>query len=115
MVEAQSFEQPQSPEQHGGAAISPRLTRFNNIAMPHLDAAYNYARWLTLSERGAEDAVREAYIHAFRSFEHPGGGDTRAWILTIVRDACLAWLAGKRPLGNPPGDEDADADDGAQN
>ena len=115
MIEAQPLEQPQPPEQHRGAAISPRLTRFKDIAMPHLDAAYNYARWLTLSERGAEDAVQEAYFRAFRCFERPGDGDTRAWILMIVRDACLAWLAGNRPLGNPPADEHADAQDDAQN
>jgi RNA polymerase sigma-70 factor (ECF subfamily) len=75
----------------------PRLTRFNEIAVPHLDAAYNLARWLTRNEHDAEDVVQEAYMRAFRFFDGYRGGDARAWILKIVRHTCFTWLARNRP------------------
>ena len=62
-----------------------RLRRFNEIAVPHLDAAYNLARWLTRNEHDAEDVVQEAYLRAFKFFDGYRGGDARAWILKIVR------------------------------
>ena len=74
-----------------------RLTRFNEIAVPHLDAAYNLARWLTRNEHDAEDVVQEAYMRAFRFFDGYRGGDARAWILKIVRHTCFTWLSRNRP------------------
>jgi RNA polymerase sigma-70 factor (ECF subfamily) len=74
-----------------------RLRRFDEIAVPHLDAAYNLARWLTRNEHDAEDVVQEAYLRAFRFFDGYRGGDARAWILKIVRHTCFTWLARNRP------------------
>ena len=75
-----------------------RLARFNEIAVPHLDAAYNLARWLTRNEHDAEDVVQEAYLRAFRFFDGYRGGDARAWVLKIVRHTCFTWLARNRPV-----------------
>jgi RNA polymerase sigma factor (sigma-70 family) len=60
------------------------MTRF----LPHLDAAYNLARWLMRNEHDAEDAVQEAYLKAFRHQAGFRGHDGRAWLLAIVRNTC---------------------------
>jgi RNA polymerase sigma-70 factor, ECF subfamily len=65
---------------------------FADLLMPHLDASYNLARWLMRSPHDAEDVVQEAYLRAFRAFDRYRGGDARAWLLRIVRNACYAWL-----------------------
>ena len=65
--------------------------------MPHLDAAYNLARWLTRNEHDAEDVVQEAYLRAFRFFDGFHGSEGRAWLLTIVRNTCYTWLEKNRP------------------
>jgi RNA polymerase sigma factor (sigma-70 family) len=59
---------------------------FEEIVLPHLDAAFNYARWLTRNEADAEDVVQDAYLRAFRFFSSLRGEDARAWLLTIVRN-----------------------------
>src|SRR6185503_6768053 len=64
--------------------------------MPHLDAAYNLARWLTRNEHDARDMVQEAYLRAFKFFDSFRGGDARAWLLTTVRNTCYTWLAQNR-------------------
>jgi len=69
-------------------AESEKLARFEQIVIPHLDAAYNLARWLLRNEQDAEDAVQEAYLRAFRFFDTFEGGDGRPWLLAIVRNAC---------------------------
>lgn len=61
------------------------------MIVPHLDASYNLARWLTRSSADAEDIVQEAYLRAYRYFDTFTGEDGRAWILTIVRNTCLTW------------------------
>jgi len=66
--------------------------------LPHLDAAYNLARWLTRSAQGAEDVVQEACLRARQCFPGLCGGDGRSWLLTIVRDMCYSWLKQDRPL-----------------
>jgi RNA polymerase sigma-70 factor (ECF subfamily) len=58
------------------------------LLVPHLDAAYNLARWLMRNETDAEDLVQEAYLRAFNHFAGFRGGDGRAWLLTIVRNSC---------------------------
>ena len=71
---------------------------FEQEVLPHLDAAYNLARWLTRNEQDAQDVVQEAYIRAFRFFGAFRGGNARAWVLTIVRNTCYNWLQQNRPL-----------------
>jgi RNA polymerase sigma-70 factor, ECF subfamily len=70
---------------------------FEQTVLPHLDAAYNLARWLTRSEPEAEDMVQEAMLRALRSFDtFDTGRDARAWLLAIVRNCCRSWLRRKR-------------------
>lgn len=70
--------------------------RFEQLILPHLDAAYNLARWLTQNDQDAQDMVQEAYLRAFRSFQSFRGGDSRTWLLTIVRNTCYTWLHQQR-------------------
>jgi len=78
--------------------LSDELTarRFSAMAEPHLDAAYNLARWLTRNPHDADDVVQEAYLRAFRFFDGFRGGDGRAWLLTIVRNTCYTWMKENR-------------------
>jgi RNA polymerase sigma-70 factor (ECF subfamily) len=69
-----------------------KLTLFEQAIVPHLNAAYNLARWLTRNPDVAEDLVQEAYLRAFRFFDGFHGGDGRAWLLAVVRNTCLTWL-----------------------
>ena len=69
-----------------------KLALFEQTIIPHLDAAYKLARWLTRNQQDAEDVVQEAYLRAFRFFDGFQGGDGRAWILAVVRNTCLSWL-----------------------
>ena len=66
--------------------------RFEQMFLPHLDAAHNLARWLTRNGHDAEDLVQESYLRAFRFFGGFKGGDSRSWLLTIVRNTCYSWL-----------------------
>jgi len=59
---------------------------FEEIVLPHLDAAFNYARWLTKSDADAEDVVQDAYVRALRFFSSLRGDDARSWLFTIVRN-----------------------------
>ncbi|MGI8961683.1 MAG: sigma-70 family RNA polymerase sigma factor [Bryobacteraceae bacterium] len=75
-----------------------KIERFEQTVLPHLNAAYNLARWLTRNEHDAEDVVQESYLralHSFRSFQL--GRDGRAWLLKIVRNTCYTWLRKNRP------------------
>src|SRR5256714_5564999 len=76
-----------------------KVGRFEEIALPHLGAAYNLARWLLHNEHDAEDLVQEAFLRAFKSFSGYYGGNSRAWVLTIVRNTCYTWLQKNRVLG----------------
>ena len=71
--------------------------RFELLAMPHLDAAYNLARWLTRNDHDAQDVVQEALMRAMRYFGGFRGDNARAWLLQIVRHACFSWLKENRP------------------
>ena len=64
--------------------------------LPHLDAAYNLARWLLRDEQSARDVVQEASLRAFRFFDGLRGDDARPWLLGIVRNACYTWLRDSR-------------------
>ncbi len=93
-----------------------RLARFETALLPHLDAAYDLARWLTRDDRDADDVVQEAYLRALRYVDGLRGDDGRAWLLTIVRRTCYTWLARHRG-GHETATADADdvADDAAPN
>src|SRR5713226_7083246 len=67
------------------------LPNFEQAIFPHLDAAYNLARWLTRNEQDAEDVVQEACLRAFKFFDNFHGGDGRPWLLTIVRNTYYTW------------------------
>jgi RNA polymerase sigma factor (sigma-70 family) len=69
---------------------------FEETVVPHLDAAYNLARWLTRNDRDAEDVVQEAFLRALRHFHSFKGGDARPWLLAIVRNTCFTWLKQNR-------------------
>ena len=62
----------------------------------HLDAAYNFARWLTRDGRDAEDLVQEAYLRALKHFGTFKGGDARPWLLKIVRNTYYTWIRRNR-------------------
>jgi RNA polymerase sigma-70 factor (ECF subfamily) len=74
-----------------------RLAGFEQAILPHLDAAYNLARWLTHSDHDADDVVQEAFLRAFHFFDSFHGGDGRSWLLAIVRNTCYTWLKRNRP------------------
>lgn len=73
-----------------------KLPSFEKAVLPHLDAAYNLARWLLRNDADAEDVVQEASLRAFKFFGGYRGGDGRAWLLTIVRNTCYTWLQQNR-------------------
>ena len=94
-----AYNEPPAPEHQGTRSDMALL-------VPHLDAAYNLARWLMRNETDAEDLVQEAYLRAFRHFAGFRGGDGRAWLLTIVRNSCYDRLKQKGSRG-----QDADFDE----
>jgi RNA polymerase sigma-70 factor (ECF subfamily) len=71
--------------------------RFEQLVLPHVDAAFNLARWLLRSRADAEDVAQEALLRACRFFRGFDGGDARAWLLQIVRNTCYSWLDKNRP------------------
>lgn len=84
-----------------------KLAGFEELVLPHLDAAYNLARWLTRNDADAEDVVQEAYLRAFRFFGGFRGEDGRAWLLRIVRNTCYTWMQRNRsPELNLPLDDE---------
>jgi RNA polymerase sigma factor (sigma-70 family) len=78
-------------------------TEFEQLFLPHMDAAYNLARVLTGNAHDAEDVVQEAYLKAFRAFPRFHGKAGRPWFLTIVRNTSFSWLRDNR--GRPDGAE----------
>src|SRR5580700_9405960 len=76
---------------------SEEYARFTSVVLPHLDAAYNLARWLTGNRADAEDVVQDASLRAFRAIEQLNHGDPRIWLLKIVRNASYLWLRKNRP------------------
>lgn len=75
---------------------SAQKRRFELLALPHLDAAFNLARWLAGNPADAEDVVQDAYLRAFRYFETYRGDNIRVWLLAIVRTSFLTWLKQNR-------------------
>jgi RNA polymerase sigma-70 factor (ECF subfamily) len=82
-----------SPSEEKPLPIDPllgpsQLARFEQAVLPHLDSAYNLARWLTGNEHDAADVVQDAYLRAVKFFDSFRGGDARPWLITIVRRVC---------------------------
>jgi RNA polymerase sigma-70 factor, ECF subfamily len=72
--------------------------RFEELFLPHLDAAYNLARWIVRHDHNARDVVQNAYVRAFKGFKRfSGGAKSRAWFLTIVRNAAYDWIKKHAP------------------
>ena len=68
--------------------------------LPHLDAAYNLARWLAGNDHDAQDVAQEASLRAFKFFGSFRGENARAWLLSIVRNTFYTWLRKNRPAQN---------------
>ena len=82
------------------AVDAARLARFERAMLPHLDAAYNLARWLARSAQDADDVVQEACLRALSFFDGFHGEDGRAWLLAIVRNTSYDWLRKHRRNAN---------------
>jgi RNA polymerase sigma-70 factor (ECF subfamily) len=78
---------------------------FDEVVVPHLDAAYRLARWLMRNDHDAEDVVQEASLRAFRYFRTFTGGNGRAWFLRIVRNCCRDWRGNGVHVLTDPFDE----------
>jgi RNA polymerase sigma-70 factor (ECF subfamily) len=74
-----------------------KRARFEQAVLPHLDTAYNLARWLTRNDHDAEDVVQEAYLRAYKFFDGCGDTNHRGWLLAIARNTCYTWLQKNRP------------------
>jgi len=91
-----------------------KRSRFEALVLPHLDAAYRLARWLSRAPGDADDIVQEAFLRAFRAFDTLRSQDARAWVLAIVRNCHLSALQqGRRRAAEPLGEEHEAAPDTA--
>jgi RNA polymerase sigma-70 factor (ECF subfamily) len=112
----------------GGTVLSEKMlaARFAEVVLPHLGDALSLARWLTGNQADAEDVVQEACLKAHAGIAGFAGGNARAWLLTIVRNASYTWMARNRPRSvvavgdladlddvSPPPDSDADSPEAA--
>jgi RNA polymerase sigma-70 factor (ECF subfamily) len=91
-----------------------RRSRFEAVVLPHLDAAYALARWLTRNDADAADVVQEAVLRAFRYFDSYREGDAKSWLLKIVRRSCYTWLERNRPAATVSLADEAELDDMAE-
>ncbi len=89
-----------------------RRARFEAQVLPHLDAAYRFARWLSHAPADADDVVQEAVLRAFRGFDSLRGSDVKAWLLAIVRNCHSTALKQRQRRGFVPLPEENDARDG---
>jgi RNA polymerase sigma-70 factor (ECF subfamily) len=91
-----------NPVQGKGSDVldSQEKVRFEALVLPHIDAAFNLARWLLRSAPDAEDVAQDAMLRAYRYFPGFHGGDVRAWLLQIVRNSCYTWMEKNRRAGD---------------
>lgn len=82
-------------ERHDDALATARSEQFRLVVLPHLDSAYNFARYLACDATAAEDIVQDAFLRAFRSFDSWRGDSPKAWLLTIVRNCFLNSVASR--------------------
>ena len=73
-----------------------KARQFDSIMRPHLNAAYNFARWLVRNDHDAEDIVQESFLKAYKALDSFRGGDARVWTLAIVRNAAMNFLRSRR-------------------
>jgi RNA polymerase sigma-70 factor, ECF subfamily len=92
-----------------------RQSRFEAVVLPHLDAGYALARWLTRNDADAADVVQEACLRAFRYFDSYRDGDAKSWLLKIVRRTCYDWLEHNRPAEVIPLEVDGDPEGSVHN
>lgn len=90
------------------ASAPPVSPTFEQLMLPHMDAAYNLARWLLRDPHDAEDALQDACLRAYRSMDRFRGADGRPWLLTIVRNVCYSRLRqGRREPATDAFDDEA--------
>lgn len=89
-----------------------RRVRFETEVLPHLDAAYRFARWLSYSPTDAEDVVQDALLRAFRGFDSLRGSDVKAWLLVIVKNCHFTAAKQRRRRGAVPLPEEHDVEYG---
>ena len=82
---------------NAGVSADDDKALFAAVVIPYLGEAYALARWMTGTRTDAEDVVQEASLRAFRAIRRYAGGNARAWVLTIVRNTALSWMAESRP------------------
>jgi RNA polymerase sigma-70 factor (ECF subfamily) len=87
-----------------------RRRRFEVLVLPHLDAAYRFARWLSRAPGDADDIVQEAILRAYRGFDSLRGLEAKAWLLTIVRNCHLTSLEQHQRRAYVPLPDDGDAE-----
>jgi RNA polymerase sigma-70 factor, ECF subfamily len=81
---------------------------FDTTVLPHLDAAFNYARWLTRNDADAEDVVQDACVRAMRFFSSLRDDNARAWLFAIVRNTWYSRVSRRPPAAESPSDGVAD-------
>src|ERR1700722_11985826 len=91
--------------------MNDRRDRFEAIVLPHLDAAYRLARWLSSSSTDADDVVQEAILRAYRGFDALKGQEAKAWLLVIVRNCHWSALQQRRRRASGPLPEETDVQD----
>ncbi len=91
-----------------------RRSRFESVVLPHLDAGYALARWLTRNDADAADVVQEACLRAFRYFDSYREGDAKSWLLKIVRRTCYDWIERNRPAELVPFEAETDLEGGVR-
>jgi RNA polymerase sigma factor (sigma-70 family) len=93
-IQQQGQEAGQGQEKERGSDVldSQDQLRFETLVLPHLDAAFNLARWLMRRGADAEDVAQEAMLRSYRFFPAFRGADARAWLLQIVRNTCYTWM-----------------------
>jgi RNA polymerase sigma-70 factor, ECF subfamily len=84
--------------------------RFEELFLPHLNAAYSLARFIARDRAAADDIVQESFLRAFRSFATYRGGDAKTWLLAIVRNCSFDWTrSNRRAAGADMAERDATA------
>jgi RNA polymerase sigma factor (sigma-70 family) len=94
------------------APMDEKRARFDAEVLPHLDAAYRFARWLSRSPGDVDDIVQDAVLRAFRGFDGLRGADAKAWLFTIVRNCHSTTMMQQKRRAHVPLPPERDAEDG---